>query len=87
MLDFFILAKTCVPNVDPITMASIIKHESNLNPYAIHINDGKLQLKRQPTNQMEAITLTNFLKEKNINFDAGLGQVNVKNLKWVNIFQ
>ncbi len=84
-MDFIDLASRCAPSVHPTTLAAIVQHESAFNPYAIGINSKRLSLRRQPTNKLEAIEISNFLKEQGVDFDSGLGQVNAKNLSWLNL--
>ena len=81
-MDFIDLASQCAPEIHVDTILSIAQHESGLNPYAIGIN-GNSSLSRQPTNKREAIETAKWLNANGYNFDAGLGQINVKNLKWL----
>jgi type IV secretion system protein VirB1 len=80
MIDVITLSQNCAPNVHPTTLSAIVKYESNQNPYAIHIN-GATQLTHSPKNLAQALSLATRLKQRGINFDAGLGQVNVSNIK------
>jgi type IV secretion system protein VirB1 len=82
-----LLAK-CAPNVHPVTMSALIRHESRSHPYAI-LDNGNWSLPRnkrvlrsfQPKNQTEAITLAKKLIAAGHVVDMGLGQVNHRNLK------
>ena len=84
-MDFIDLATRCAPSVHPATLAAIVQHESNLNPYAIGINSKRFSLRRQPANQLEAVALSGFLREHKVDFDSGLGQINVRNLRRLNL--
>src|SRR4051812_42849159 len=79
MIDFVDMAATCAPNVHIRTLSSIVRHESGLNPFAIGVNGGA-KLQRQPRNKREAVSTAEQLKKQGYDFDAGLGQVNIRNL-------
>ena len=79
MIDFTDLATQCAPEVHITTLSSIVQHESSANPYAIGIN-GNISLPRQPKNKTEAIATAEWLKANGHDFDAGLGQINIRNL-------
>lgn len=74
---FINYAEHCAPLVHPKTMAYVVKRESSFNPYAIAVVGGRIA--RQPRNLSEAVATAQWLKEKNINFSAGISQINVKN--------
>ena len=78
-LDFNTLAKQCAPKVHPTTLSALLRHESNLNPYAIGINRGA-SLPRQPASKSEAIATAEWLQKNGVNFDSGLGQINSNNI-------
>jgi type IV secretion system protein VirB1 len=78
-MDFFGLAVQCAPEVEPSTLAAIVRTESAFNPYAIGVNGGK-RLSRAPSSKEEAILNAKFLIERGYNIDLGLGQINMKNL-------
>ena len=84
LAEFSLLATMCAPLVHPQTMSAIVHQESAYNPYAININGGN-KLKRQPRNRNEAIKVAQWLYESGYNFDAGLGQINVKNIAGLNL--
>ncbi|WP_159069240.1 transglycosylase SLT domain-containing protein, partial [Burkholderia metallica] len=46
------LARACAPNVDPDTLAALVRTESGFNPYAIGVVGGHLT--RQPASLDEA---------------------------------
>lgn len=77
MLDFFLLAHQCAPDVHHDTMRRIVHIESSFNPYAIGIVGGRLE--RQPRNQNEAIVTAQWLERNGFNYSVGLTQVNKTN--------
>lgn len=79
LVEFAMLAAMCAPNVDPSTLQTVVRHESRANIYAIGVN-GDYKLPRQPENLKEAVATAQWLKDNGYDFDAGLGQVNVRNL-------
>lgn len=78
------LAATCAPNIHPQTLHSVIRQETGYNIYAIGINHAE-RLKTQPQTRAEAISIAKHLLSKNVNFDAGLAQINIKNLNWLSM--
>lgn len=78
------LALACAPNVHLTTLNALIGTESGRQPYAIGIN-GDTPIERQPQTREEAIVLAKTLMAKGTNFDAGLGQINVRNWAWLNL--
>lgn len=78
------LALTCAPNIAPVTLAAIVRHESRANPYAIGVNRG-VPLKRQPATRTEATKMAKQLIRSGVDFDAGLGQINVRNWAWLGL--
>lgn len=84
LAEIALLAATCAPDVHPITLSAIVKHESAYNQYAVGINKGH-RLKEQPRNQSEAVAIVRDLIRKGIDFDAGLGQINVRNWSWLGL--
>ncbi len=83
--DFRELASRCAPNVHATTISAIVMQESGARPYAIGINGGTAKLARQPRTLSEAIATANWLRNGGHNFDAGLGQINVKNMEWLGL--
>lgn len=83
MLDIFLLAAQCAPDMSPQTLVAITKVESNHNPYAIGIVDGYLV--RQPKNKEEALATAQMLHQGGWNFSMGIGQVNLHNLPKYNL--
>lgn len=78
------LVRRCAPKVHPQTMLAVVMQESGGNPFAIGINGGP-RLERQPVTFSEAVATAEVLKAKGYNFDAGLGQINVKNFSWLGL--
>jgi len=78
------LAKKCAPNVDSSTLRAVVTGESSHNPLAININKGK-QLVNKPKTKEEAILIVNKLLKDGVNFDAGMGQINSKNMEWLKL--
>lgn len=79
LVEFAMLAAMCAPNVDASTLQTVVRHESRANIYAIGVN-GDYKLPRQPANREEAIATAQWLKDNGYDFDAGLGQVNIRNV-------
>ncbi|MDO9713248.1 lytic transglycosylase domain-containing protein [Paracraurococcus lichenis] len=80
------LAVQCAPDVAPGTLTAIWIHEGRgvLNPYAIGINHGP-RLPKQPTSATEAVAVARRLLAQGRDFDAGLGQINVRNWRWLGL--
>jgi len=85
LLEFAALAAVCAPDVHPITLQALVRHESRANPYAIGLRHPALRLARQPANLQEAIATAQDLQRRGIGFDAGLGQINVRNWKMLRL--
>lgn len=79
------LALTCAPNVHIDTLSALIQHESRKNPYAIGVNDPAHRLARQPETLDSAVKTARALAAAGIDFDAGLGQINVRNWNWLDL--
>lgn len=77
LMDFESLSRSCAPNVAPSTLRAMAAVESNLNPHAIGVVDGRLT--RQPRNLPEAISTAMALQQRGTRFSAGLIQIYVKN--------
>ena len=82
--EFHNLAKKCAPKVSSDTLLAVVKQESGLNPYAIGINS-KYKLKEQPRSKAKAIQVANKLLSQNVNFDAGIAQINSGNFDYLKI--
>lgn len=78
------VAMACAPNVHPVTLDALVKHESRRQPYAIGVNSGT-RLARQPGSREEAVALARTLMAQGVDFDAGLGQINVRNWGWLKL--
>ncbi|NGM85816.1 lytic transglycosylase domain-containing protein [Parapusillimonas sp. SGNA-6] len=79
------LALSCAPDIHPVTLLAVVKHESRAQQYAIGVNRKGHSLKRQPRNQEEATAAAQTLIDQGIDFDAGLGQINVRNWAWLKL--
>lgn len=84
-VEFQDLAARCAPTVHLTTLSAIVLQESGARPYAIGINGGTAKLARQPRTRAEAIATATWLRKGGHNFDAGLGQINVKNMSWLGL--
>lgn len=80
-LDVPVLVRQCSPNVAPSTMMALLKTESSYNPLAININNKKTRLLYQAKNYDQATMWVNYLENHGYNFDVGIGQINIKNIK------
>lgn len=83
-INFAEIAAQCAPEIHQTTLATLVQHESGGNPYAIGVN-GDYVLKRQPKTKAEAIKKAKWLLANGYNFDAGLGQINIRNAKRMGI--
>ncbi|RQQ56964.1 lytic transglycosylase domain-containing protein [Burkholderia stagnalis] len=77
------LARACAPNVDPATLAALVRTESGFNPYAIGVVGGHLQ--RQPRSLDEARATTRALAARGFSYSVGLAQVNERNFAKVGL--
>ncbi|HDR9162093.1 TPA: lytic transglycosylase domain-containing protein [Burkholderia vietnamiensis] len=71
------LARACAPNVDPDTLAALVRTESGFNPYAIGVVGGHLT--RQPASLDEARATASELAAHGFSYSVGLAQVNERN--------
>jgi len=79
------LALACAPDIHPVTLHAVVKHESRAQQYAIGVNRRGHLLKRQPRSLEEATVAAQTLIDQGIDFDAGLGQINVRNWAWLKL--
>lgn len=79
------LALSCAPNIHPVTLYALIRHESRAQQYAIGVNRKGQHLRQQPRSLAEASAAADRLIDQGIDFDAGLGQINVRNWAWLNL--
>ncbi|MDY7805383.1 lytic transglycosylase domain-containing protein [Burkholderia stagnalis] len=77
------LARACAPNVDPATLAALVRTESGFNPYAIGVVGGHLQ--HQPRSLDEARATTRALAARGFSYSVGLAQVNDRNFAKVGL--
>lgn len=79
------LALSCAPDIHPVTLQALVGHESRARQYAIGVNRKGQHLPRQPSTLAEATAAAQRLIEQGIDFDAGLGQINVRNWAWLKL--
>jgi len=79
------LALTCAPNIHPVTLDALIRHESGARQYAIGVNRKGKALPQQPHDLKAARRAAERLIAAGIDFDAGLGQINVRNWDWLGL--
>ena len=65
------------------TLAAIVRHESARQSILQSGSNGGVRLPRQPRNKSEAVATAEWLKTNGYDFDAGVGQINVRNLGWL----
>lgn len=79
------LALACAPNIHPVTLDALIRHESGARQYAIGVNRKGKALPQQPHDLEAASQAAEKLIAEGIDFDAGLGQINVRNWDWLGL--
>tara|TARA_R100000306_G_C4381419_1_gene144807 strand:+ start:9951 stop:10652 length:702 start_codon:yes stop_codon:yes gene_type:complete len=84
MIEFLELAKECAPDVHVSTIMAIVRHESGFDPLAIGVN-AKPHRSIKPKTREEAIQAVQDLLDAGKSFDAGYGQINNANWKWLGI--
>ncbi len=77
------LAQRCAPSVAPETMLSIVQVESHNNPLAINVNGAADPAPARTAE--EAIRTAEALIRQGRSVDLGLGQINSKNLGWLDM--
>ncbi|OTP73798.1 lytic transglycosylase domain-containing protein [Caballeronia sordidicola] len=77
-VDFNSLAQQCAPRVQLTTLQAVVRTESDFNPFAIGVVEGRLM--RQPQNRDEAMATVKALDAAGWNYSMGLSQVNRYNL-------
>jgi len=80
IIDAMPYIQQCAKAVAPSTMQAIIKTESRNNPLAIGLNNHK-KLSYQPGNFEQAKSWVEYLDTHGYDFDVGLGQVNIRNIR------
>lgn len=81
LLEKALWLKLCpIVGVAPSTIEAIIQHESSFNPLAININ-GPSGGPQNIGTAAEAVKLAQELMQRQVNFDAGLMQINSANFK------
>ncbi|WP_066453101.1 lytic transglycosylase domain-containing protein [Castellaniella caeni] len=84
-ISFVTLALACAPNIHPVTLEALIRHESGARQYAIGVNRKGKALPQQPHDLEAASRAAEKLIAQGIDFDAGLGQINVRNWDWLGL--
>lgn len=79
------LAKNCAPNVHPVTLATVVSHESANDRLAFNINTKGFTLPWKPVDEADAKRLIEWLEARGINYDLGYGQVNSANFKGLGV--
>lgn len=74
---FLALAAQCAPNIDPDTLARIVKTESGFNPYAIAVVEPPDSIQAKSLD--EALAVIANLQKRGLNYSIGLGQINKSN--------
>jgi type IV secretion system protein VirB1 len=74
------MAERCAPGVAAQTLRAVAMAESGFHPLAIHVNRGA-QRPRRPALRAEALAAAKSLRAAGANFDLGLLQINVANLR------
>jgi type IV secretion system protein VirB1 len=77
--NLLLLLALCAPAIDPVTGASLVRHESGGHPYLIGINGGA-KLSRQPSTEAQAVATARALIQRGLSIDMGLAQINSNNL-------
>ena len=83
-MNFIAMAHQCAPDVHVTTLMAVVRHESGFDPLAIHIN-GKGASSIHPKSRDDAVQEARKLLAAGMSFDAGYGQVNVKNWSWLGL--
>lgn len=79
------LALACAPHIHPVTLNALIRHESGARQYAIGVNSKRQASIQQPGTLEEAQRTAQDLMAQGVDFDAGLGQINVRNWHWLGL--
>ena len=83
-MDFHTLARQCAPDVHISTLAAVVRHESAFDSLVIGVNS-KPQRSIRPSSRQEAVNEVRKLISRGVDFDAGYGQINVRNWKWLGV--
>jgi type IV secretion system protein VirB1 len=83
MAEVLALLPLCAALIHPDTITRVVAVESGGYPFAINVNGARLQ--RQPRSLAEAIATARALRRQGYDFDAGLGQINVRNWSWLKL--
>lgn len=72
--DLALLIALCAPAVHPVTALSIVRHESDQNPWAVGVNSKRLS--SQPTTREQAVGLAKTFIGMGYSVDVGYAQIN-----------
>ncbi|MEZ0323019.1 MAG: lytic transglycosylase domain-containing protein [Hydrogenothermaceae bacterium] len=73
-------------NIPPALLVAIAKVESGFRPWVININHNGKSLKViNPRSYQEAVYYLTYLHQNGYNYDVGIGQINVWNIKRLRI--
>lgn len=81
---FHVLAENCAPSVAPDILEKIVRAESRFDRFAIGVN-GANQRSYHPDSAEDAARIARELIAQGHSIDMGLGQINSKNLGWLNL--
>lgn len=69
-------------NIPPAILVAIAKVESGFRPWVININHNGQSVKViNPRTYEEAVYYVNYLHQNGYNYDVGIGQINVANIR------
>nr|WP_282128059.1 lytic transglycosylase domain-containing protein [Roseobacter litoralis] len=78
------MAENCAPSVAPEVMEKIVRAESGFDRFAIGVN-GASARSYSPSSKEDASRIARELIAQGHSIDLGLGQINSKNLDWLNL--
>lgn len=82
--EFMALASACAPAIPAPTLIPLIQVESGFNPLAINVN-GEPRVTVRARSRSEAVLSARRLIAQGRSVDLGLGQINSKNLGWLDL--
>lgn len=85
IIDFTPYLSCSDPYAHRSIMSAIVKVESGGNPWALNVNNRGIRLLAQPKTKEEAISWINWFDNHGYNIDIGIAQVNIKNIKKMNM--
>lgn len=73
-------------NIPPALLVAIAKVESGFRPWVININHNGMSVKViNPKSYEDAVYHVRYLHQNGYNYDVGIGQINVSNIRRFNI--